>query len=376
MRLLYFTDNNSDHNHRFLEKLAASGHEVFYLSLAGAPLPSFWLPRGIHLVETSRTFPRHTSPSELEVFLPELRSILKDIKPDLIQAGAIQSCAYLTALAEYHPMLAMSWGSDLLVDSKKNSEWAEATKIALAGSDGLFSDCDTVSQRARQIVPIAPERLVQIPWGIHPGVFTPAGEKTQLPFHDQDYLFICTRSWEPIYGIGVLLRAFELAGKREPRLRLLLIGHGSQESEVLNFIEDRELEDRILIPGTVSGPDMPRYFRSASAYISCAESDGTSISLLEAMATGLPAIVADNPSNREWVTDSSNGWLATIASAESFAEKMLLAVKQSPSARAEMSFRNQQIVEQRANWDKNFPLLLSAYDNLLAMTRTAKLNRP
>ena len=87
-------------------------------------------------------------------------------------------------------------------------------------------------------------------------------------------------------------------------------------------------------------------------------------------------IVADNPSNREWVTDSLNGWLATIGSAESFAEKMLLAVKQSPSARAEMSFRNQQIVEQRANWDKNFLLLLSAYDNLLAITRTAKLNRP
>ena len=173
MRLLYFTDNNSDHNHRFLDKLAVSGHEVFYLSLAGAPVPSFWMPRGIHLVESRRTFSRHSPPSELKSFVPELRSILQDLKPDLIQAGAIQSCAYLTALAGFHPMLAMSWGSDILVDADRNKDWADATRVALAGADGFFCDCDTVLHRAQRIVPIAPERVVQFPWGLHRGVFIP-----------------------------------------------------------------------------------------------------------------------------------------------------------------------------------------------------------
>jgi glycosyltransferase involved in cell wall biosynthesis len=369
MRLLYFTDNNSDHNHRFLDKLAVSGHEVFYLSLAGAPIPSFWMPRGIHLVESRRTFSRHSPPSELKSFVPELRSILQDLKPDLIQAGAIQSCAYLTALAGFHPMLAMSWGSDILADADRNKDWADATRVALAGADGFFCDCDTVLHRAQQIVPIAPERVVQFPWGLHRGVFIPAGETIELPFHGGNFLFICTRSWEPIYGIDVLLHAFALAAKKAPHLRLLLIGHGSQESKVLSFIEDRELEDRVLIPGAVSGADMPSYFRSANAYISCAESDGTSLSLLEAMSTGLPVIVADNPSNREWVTDGENGWLGRIGSPESFADKMLLAASQGATSRTEMSVRNQRIVEERADWDKNFPLLLSAYDNLLAMHR-------
>jgi glycosyltransferase involved in cell wall biosynthesis len=372
MRLLYFTDNNSDHNHRFLEKLAVSGHEVFYLSLAGAPLPSFWLPRDIHLVESAQAFPRHTPPSELIAFLPYLQSILQEVKPDLVQAGAIQSCAYLTALAGFHPMLAMSWGSDLLVDSRRDHDWFTATKVALTGCDGFFCDCNTVLQRAREFAPIAPERVVQIPWGIHPGIFHPLGDKAQLPTSDSDFIFICTRSWEPIYGIDVLLNAFQLALQRSPHLRLLLIGHGSQESEVLSFIEDNDLGDRILIPGSLSSGDMPRYFRSANAYISCAESDGTSVSLLEAMATGLPVIVADNPSNREWVTEGSNGWLATIGSAESFASKMLIAVEQQEAARAQMGLINQRTVAERANWDENFPLLLSAYDNLLAISRTAK----
>jgi glycosyltransferase involved in cell wall biosynthesis len=369
MRLLYFTDNNSDHNRRFLEKLAASSHEVFYLSLAGAPVPSFWLPRGIHLVESRLTFRRHTSPLELKSFVHELHSILHDLKPDLIQAGAIQSCAYLTALAGFHPVLAMSWGSDILVDADRNKEWADATRIALTGADGFFCDCDTVLRRAQQIAPIASERIVQFPWGLRPGIFTPSGDKIHLPFHDETFLFICTRSWEPIYGISVLLQAFELAMKRASHLRLLLIGHGSQESEVLSFIEDHELEDRILIPGAVSTADMPSYFRSANAYISCAESDGTSLSLLEAMATGLPVIVADNPSNREWVREGENGWLGKVGSPESFAEMMLAAVAQGAASRTQMKVSNQRVVEERADWNRNFPLLLSAYDNILAMHR-------
>jgi len=52
-----------------------------------------------------------------------------------------------------------------------------------------------------------------------------------------------------------------------------------------------------------------------------------------------------------------------------FADKMLLAASQGATSRTEMSVRNQRIVEERADWDKNFPLLLSAYDNLLAMHR-------
>lgn len=375
MRLLYFTDNNSDHNRRFLDKLATSGHEVFYLSLLGAPNPSYWLPRGIHLVKTQSTFPRHSTPSEVEEFLPELKVVLHDLKPDLVHAGPVPTCAYLVALAKFRPMLAMSWGSDILVDAHKGSMWTDAARVALSSAAGFFCDCSTVLETARKLAALADDCVVQFPWGVHPGVFGPSGGKPQLPFQESDFVFICTRSWEPIYGIDVLLRAFELATKQSPQIRLLLIGNGSKEDEVISFIEEHDLEDRILIPGAVSDADMPRYFRAAKAYISCAESDGTSVSLLEAMATGLPVIVADHPSNREWVVENRNGWLGKIRSPESFAGKMLAAIEQSTVARSAMSALNQQVVRERADWDKNFPLLLHAYEHLSANSRQSKVNK-
>ena len=34
MRILYCSDNNSDHNRRFVPKLSAAGHEVFFFDLS------------------------------------------------------------------------------------------------------------------------------------------------------------------------------------------------------------------------------------------------------------------------------------------------------------------------------------------------------
>ena len=61
------------------------------------------------------------------------------------------------------------------------------------------------------------------------------------------------------------------------------------------------------------------HFRAADVYLSCAHSDGTSISMVEALASGLPVVVTDLPSNREWIAPGSNGWLGRLGDAASFA---------------------------------------------------------
>ena len=54
---------------------------------------------------------------------------------------------------------------------------------------------------------------------------------------------------------------------------------------------------------------MPAYLNAADIYVSTSLSDGTSLSLLEAMACSLPVVVTDIPANKEWITDGHNGFL-------------------------------------------------------------------
>ena len=252
MRLLYFTDNNSGHNRRFLAKLSDSAHDVYYLSLAGTP-PEGWVPPGIRVVPFSRSFPRRSPPSLLGSFVPEFRRILDNLRPDLVQAGAIQSCAYIAALAGFHPMLAMSWGSDILVDADINPEWTNATIVALKGADCLFCDSDAVREKAAEIEAGTVTDVVQFPWGIQRDVFGPDGDRVELPWSNDAFILISTRAWEPEYDVNVVLRAFVIAHQQLPLLRLLLMGHGSLEGEMRAFVRRHGLSESVMIRNDVVG---------------------------------------------------------------------------------------------------------------------------
>jgi L-malate glycosyltransferase len=368
VRILYLTDNSSVHNRRFLEKLALAGYEVWFWNLTATQPPEHRLPSGVQSIVSTKSVASGASPGQYRELLPQFQSLLKELQPALVHAGPIQSCGYLAALADFHPMVLMSWGSDLLMQAERNSEWRQATELALQKADAFFCDCDTVLKKANSLRVFSDSQVVQFPWGVRQGVFSPVGP---LPPSDRftrrtgTTTFIYTRSWDPLYGTDVLLNAFRRAGSTNPSLRLLLLGNGSQAQSIRSFVQAYDLNDAVSLLGPQPAEELPMWFRAADAYVSCAKSDGTSISLLEAMATGLPVVVTDIPSNREWVAEPENGWLVPAGSPGAVADKMLQVANLTPQERKTMSERNQRVVAERADWDKNFPRLLEMYERLV-----------
>jgi L-malate glycosyltransferase len=213
------------------------------------------------------------------------------------------------------------------------------------------------------------QRIVQIPWGVDLKAFisnpAPNDIRSKLGWKDA-YVALSTRSWEPIYGIEVILGAFEKAHSRERGMRLILLGSGSLSAQIEDFIKRHGLTDAVYIPGTIVPEAIPDFYKAADVYISCTHSDGTSVSLLEAMASGLPVIVTDIPANREWVQHGVNGWLAADGDAEEFGRTLLLAASLTPQDRHRMASQNRRVVEERADWGVNFARVLAAYRYLEA----------
>ena len=112
----------------------------------------------------------------------------------------------------------------------------------------------------------------------------------------------------------------------------------------------------------------PRYYRNADLYISASHSDGTSISLLEAMACGKPVLVSDIPGNLEWVEAGINGWLFPDGNAEILAQAISQAVTERDKL-PEMGHAARRLAEKRANWDENFQQMLEAYQIVLRSHR-------
>jgi glycosyltransferase involved in cell wall biosynthesis len=223
------------------------------------------------------------------------------------------------------------------------------------------------------------ERIVTFPWGVDLSHFSPTPVQTEGPV----FTLLSTRSWEPIYGVDVIARAFVLAARQlngayasplhhtggtlaeptsgAPLLRLIMLGNGSQAAELRQIFIQGGVEDQVLFPGQVSQSDLPHSYRMADLYVAASHSDGTSISLLEAMACGRPVLVSDIPGNREWVTPGEQGWLFRPGDPHALAEGILQAV----ARRSELAALGQtarQTAEARADWDKNFQGLLDAYE--------------
>lgn len=364
MRVLYFTRDYTPHDHRFLSALAGSPHTVFSLRLerGARQLEDRPLPQQVEQVPW-RGGQAPMRWADLPALLGDLKRVIRRVQPDVIHAGPIQSAAFLAALSGFRPLVSMSWGSDLLKDANRDWKMRFATRYTLNRTAVLAGDCDAVRKKAGEFG-FPPERVVLFPWGVDLQRFSPGeptGLRERLGWEDA-FVVLSLRTWEPLYGVDVVVKAFCQAAEREPRLRLLLLGGGSQAGLLRQLLAQRGLLDRVHFGGQVSGDDLPAYYRAADLYVSASHSDGSSVSLMEALACGLPALVSDIPGNREWIGPRENaGWLFSDGDFSALGAGMLRAA----ADEADLNERRRDaraLAERRADWSKNFQQLLHAYD--------------
>lgn len=381
MRVLYLTRDFTTHDHRFLSSLAGTGFEVFFLRLERSTrqLEDRPLSQDVKIVSW-RGGKGRLGWNDLPAMWFDLRRVLNEVKPDVLHAGPIQSAAFLAALSGFHPLVSMSWGSDLLRDADSSRVYRWMTKYTLHRSDVLLGDCDAVRRKAMAFG-VPGESIYLFPWGVDLNRFTPeepsvddAASSTlptmverptiynlreRLGWQDQ-FVLLSLRSWEPIYGVDVMLRGFARAAQQVPQLRLLMLGSGSQASLVHQIIQDTNLSDRVFLGGQVSQNDLPWIYRAADLYVSASHSDGSSVSLLEALACGRPVLVSDIPGNLEWVVPGEQGWLFADGDDRALTAGILNAVGNHRGL-AEMGRKARALAEERADWQKNFKVMVEAY---------------
>lgn len=362
MRILYFSQDLTPHDLRFLKSLVVTEHEIFHLRMESQFLgsASIRLPDNVEEVLWSESG-RGTHRLLYPFLRSDLRSLLQQIQPDVIHAGPIQRSAFLTAFAGFHPLVSMSWGSDLLVEAQSGvGKWM--AEYALNRTSVCLCDCETVREAAQQLGMPA-DRIIVFPWGVDLDLFNTSGTgenmRKKLKWED-NLIFISTRAWEPLYGVAELIQGFILAAAENHNIRLILTNDGSERNTIISSLEGAGVMDRVLCPGWIPESDLTAWFRTADIYLSASHSDGSSISLLEAMACGRPALVSDIPGNLEWVDPRFNGWIFPVGDVEALAAQML-SIADDPSLKESFGAKSRAIVESRANWDRNFGLLIEAY---------------
>ncbi len=356
MRILYLTLGYTPHDHRFLAAMVEAGHEALYapLTRGRSPAEGRDLPQGVRRVPLPSGLRLHRLGQQARA----LREVARDLNPEVVHAGPVQSAALRAVVAGLRPLVTMSWGSDLMWAARRGLGRALACYV-LARSDVLICDCRAVRDRAVSLG-MAAERIIAFPWGVDLAHFRPgpaSSLRSSLGWRGA-FVLLSTRSWEPIYGIDILLSGFIEAARADDRLRLLMLGDGSLRGRVESMIRRAGIGDRVHLAGRVGYEVLPEIYRAADLYVSASRSDGSSVSLLEAMACGLPALVSDIPGNREWVEPGQNGWWFRDGAARDLA-RGILAARAAPLR--QMGEVARSVVVARADWWRGKAELERAY---------------
>jgi glycosyltransferase involved in cell wall biosynthesis len=124
-------------------------------------------------------------------------------------------------------------------------------------------------------------------------------------------------------GFDLLIRAFARLSVSHPDWRLLLVGDGSQASELKKLVELLQLQERVYMPGSARRPR--DWLRLADLFVFSSRFEGFPNALLEAMASGLPVISFDCPSGPgEIIEHGRNGMLVKTIDENALAECMAL----------------------------------------------------
>ncbi|MBI5945509.1 MAG: glycosyltransferase family 4 protein [Chloroflexi bacterium] len=363
MKLTYFSLGYSTHDFRFLKSISDGGHEIFFVQLEGnrrqvedRPIPEnvtqvIW--KGGH--EPFKW-------SSLAKLTLDFRRLVNEIKPDLIHAGPIQTCAFIAVLSGFRPILSMSWGFDLMDDVHKNKWWEWVTRYTLKRSTFFTSDANVTRDMAVKYG-MNPEKAVVFPWGVDLEHFAPTMDyrpSTTVSRPSSAVTLFCNRSWEIRYGVDVLARAFVKVAQQNENVDLILLNGGSQGNVIRNILQSGGVLERVTFGGHVSQTDLPNWYHMADIYVSPSHVDGSSVSLMEALACGIPCLVSDIPANKEWVVENENGWLFCDGDADHLAEKILAAISQREKL-PEIGRASRRSAEMRADWQKNAEVLMNVY---------------
>lgn len=156
--------------------------------------------------------------------------------------------------------------------------------------------------------------------------FRPSGARVTPPH------FIVTRNLEPIYDIGTAIRAFAIVAQRHGDATLTIAGSGPSRADLERLVDQLGVAGRVRFTGRLDNKELPDLYRSASVAVNASLVDNMPISLLEAMASGVPIVSTNVGGVPYMVADGESALLVPPKDAEAMAAAMCRLIDDEPLA--------------------------------------------
>lgn len=233
-------------------------------------------------------------------------------------------------------------------------------------ADRIVVNSENMRANAVDWYGIETDKIVVIPNGVDSDRFGKCDSRFLL---DGDPAILYLGLLSRMKGIPILIEAVDRLRSALPNVRLHLVGDGypTYMRHLRSLLKSRGIVEYVIFHGLARGSSVPRYFKSADICVFPSKYEGFGITVLEAMASGIPVIASDIGSFREIVSDGKDGVLFKSGDAGALSRAILTLYKDS-SLRKKLSQTALETVK-KYSWEAVAAEYVSLYRTLSSMRR-------
>lgn len=349
MRVAVVTVSKSIHTRIYVEYLVTRGHDVTVITNRDR-----YEVDGVRTVNTRPLGGRRLMlPDRALLALRDraVRSALSEGRYDVVNVQMLTSDGVTAALSSAAPVVVTLYGSDVYRSDLLPPQYLAALPEALQRA-AIVHSCSQHMTAELTGIGVPAEHIETFQYGVDSAVFAPAaGERDRSRI-------MSVRGLKPLYRVHLIVEAMPRVLETNPDARLAIYDTGPEEPRLRGLVEELGVAHAITFVGRQPADVIARDVGGSGVWVSMAESDGTPISMLEAMGAGAVPVVGDLDTLHEWL-DPARAVFVPEPTAEAVADALRrgLAIAGDPA----VIDANRAVVTERAERSAN----LARYERLL-----------
>ncbi len=360
MRILLLADVASGHTEKWALGLAQRGIEVGIFSLNKTEFP--WMANVPNVKVLFELKERHvanglSSKFTYFTYIPKLKKIINDFKPDVVHAHYASSYGLLGALIKFHPFVLSAWGTDVMKFPQENFMNKKIMRFNLKCADAVCATSETINTYIQQLYP---RKVNVIPFGIDFDTFKP-NESLRSKDH---FVIGAIKSLEKVYNMDVLIKAFAAVHLKHPKTKLLIVGDGKERDVLKDLVKQLNLNDSVEFTGKVPFKETVNYFNKLNCLVNVSQYESFGVSVIEAMACNVPVVVSDTGGLKDIVSNGVTGQCVepgNIAQTAEAIEKLIMDKDFATTS----SLKALNSVRELFNWQTNLDQQIAVYGSLV-----------
>lgn len=219
--------------------------------------------------------------------LPHFFRIFRSSRPDVVHMHNPTPTIYSAPAARMAGVRSIISTRHSLVAPPRNAVMERKYRIAARFCDWIVGICDATTANIRDARSASDQKIVRVYNGAAP-ITRPPQDRWPAK---SGFTFLYVGRLEPVKNIGFMLTGFRNALAVAPQIRLWVVGDGSERTRLEAMVDELGIRQSVCFWGQQL--DVAPFFAAADVFVMSSVSEGLPMSLLQALSSGLPAVVTD-----------------------------------------------------------------------------------